>query len=169
MIHLLGSHNNDLSSVHSTEETLLAHISFTINISSLSTTLPNNNFGNQNAAEEILEPLSSTKTARALLLLDDNKSDSTPAGMAIYYHTFSTWTGKPGLYLEDLFVRPEYRGKGYGKALLQRLAQLVSFSSSHPLIFSMLLYSFLLAFLFFTVYVSASQTMSKNEGVNTLD
>lgn len=41
---------------------------------------------------------------------------------ALFFHNFSTWTGRRGLYLEDLFVRPEVRGKGYGKALLVRLA-----------------------------------------------
>lgn len=45
-----------------------------------------------------------------------------PAGFALFFHNFSTFRGKRGLYLEDLFVQPEYRGKGIGKALLQRLA-----------------------------------------------
>ncbi len=44
------------------------------------------------------------------------------AGFALYFHNFSTWTGKPGIWLEDLFVRPEFRGRGYGKALLVALA-----------------------------------------------
>jgi len=48
----------------------------------------------------------------------------TPVGMAIFFHNFSTFLGKRGLYLEDLFVKPAYRGRGYGKALLIRLAQL---------------------------------------------
>ena len=43
--------------------------------------------------------------------------------MALYFPNYSTWTAAPGIYLEDLFVRPQYRGKGYGKALLKRLAQ----------------------------------------------
>jgi len=47
-----------------------------------------------------------------------------PAGFALYFFNFSTWEGKPGLYLEDLWVRPEFRGKGIGKALLKRLAAL---------------------------------------------
>lgn len=47
---------------------------------------------------------------------------SAPAGFALFFHNFSTFRGKRGLYLEDLFVQPEYRGKGIGKALLQRLA-----------------------------------------------
>jgi GNAT superfamily N-acetyltransferase len=47
-----------------------------------------------------------------------------PAGFAFYFFNYSTWLGKHGLYLEDLFVRPEFRGKGIGKALLARLAQI---------------------------------------------
>lgn len=45
-----------------------------------------------------------------------------PAGFALFFHNFSTWLGKPGLYLEDLFVREDMRGKGIGKALLLHLA-----------------------------------------------
>jgi GNAT superfamily N-acetyltransferase len=47
-----------------------------------------------------------------------------PVGFALFFRTFSTFLGKPGLYLEDLFVLPEARGKGAGKALLARLAAL---------------------------------------------
>lgn len=47
---------------------------------------------------------------------------NTPVGFALFFHNFSTFTGKPGLYLEDLFVYEEYRGKGYGKVLLLYLA-----------------------------------------------
>lgn len=47
-----------------------------------------------------------------------------PAGFALWFLNFSTWEGKPGIYLEDLFVRPAFRGKGIGKALLQHLAGL---------------------------------------------
>jgi GNAT superfamily N-acetyltransferase len=45
-----------------------------------------------------------------------------PAGFALYFFNYSTWMGRPGLYLEDLFVHPEFRGLGIGKALLQRVA-----------------------------------------------
>ncbi len=45
-------------------------------------------------------------------------------GFAVFFHNFSTWLGKPGLYLEDLFVRPEKRGHGYGRALLTELARI---------------------------------------------
>ena len=45
-----------------------------------------------------------------------------PVGFALYFHNFSTFLGKPGIYIEDLFVKPEYRGKGLGKALFVRIA-----------------------------------------------
>lgn len=48
--------------------------------------------------------------------------ESRPAGFALYFFNYSTWLGRPGLYLEDLFVLPEFRGLGIGKALLQRIA-----------------------------------------------
>lgn len=48
--------------------------------------------------------------------------DGKEVGFALYFHNFSTFLGRAGIYLEDLFVLPEYRGHGYGKALLQRLA-----------------------------------------------
>ena len=47
-----------------------------------------------------------------------------PVGFAVYFYNFSTWLGRPGLYLEDLFVKPEKRGKGYGRALLVELAKI---------------------------------------------
>ena len=50
--------------------------------------------------------------------------DSVPAGFALFFHNFSTFLGKPGLYLEDLFVRPPFRGHGLGKRLRLRLAQI---------------------------------------------
>ena len=46
------------------------------------------------------------------------------AGFALFFHNFSTSEGRPGIYLEDLFVRPEFRGHGYGRALLAELARL---------------------------------------------
>jgi GNAT superfamily N-acetyltransferase len=49
--------------------------------------------------------------------------DGEPAGFALFFHNYSTWTGKPGIYLEDLFVRPDARGRGLGKALLVHLAR----------------------------------------------
>lgn len=52
------------------------------------------------------------------------EDDGTPAGFALFFHNYSTFLAAPGIYLEDLFVKPEYRGRGYGKALLARLARI---------------------------------------------
>lgn len=58
----------------------------------------------------------------AEVLIAERQGDA--IGFALFFHNFSTFEGRPGLYLEDLFVRPEARGSGAGKALLARLAQL---------------------------------------------
>jgi GNAT superfamily N-acetyltransferase len=49
--------------------------------------------------------------------------DGETAGMALYFHNWSTWRGRPGIHLEDLFVRPRFRGRGIGKALLRTVAR----------------------------------------------
>ena len=58
------------------------------------------------------------KKAEVLFAVEDNKE----VGIALYFYNFSTFLGRAGIYLEDLFVLPEYRGKGHGKALLKKLA-----------------------------------------------
>ena len=50
--------------------------------------------------------------------------DGVPVGFALFFHNFSTFLGRAGIYLEDLFVKPAYRGRGYGKGLLQTLAEI---------------------------------------------
>jgi GNAT superfamily N-acetyltransferase len=50
--------------------------------------------------------------------------DEHPAGFALFFLNYSTWLGRPGLYLEDLFVRPQFRGNGIGKAMLRELARI---------------------------------------------
>jgi GNAT superfamily N-acetyltransferase len=61
-------------------------------------------------------------TPRAEVLIAEVGGE--PAGFALFFHNFSTFVGKPGLYLEDLFVRPAFRGLGLGKRLMIRLAQI---------------------------------------------
>ncbi len=52
------------------------------------------------------------------------EADAEPVGFALFFHSFSTFVGRPGIYLEDLFVKPEHRGTGVGRALLKRLAEI---------------------------------------------
>ncbi|MGZ7039809.1 MAG: N-acetyltransferase family protein [Thermoanaerobaculia bacterium] len=74
------------------------------------------------ATEEILWQTLFGQRAYAEVLIAE--ADGDPAGFALFFHNFSTFLGRPGIYLEDLFVSPDYRGRGYGKALLARLAEL---------------------------------------------
>lgn len=73
------------------------------------------------ATEELLkEWIFEKKKAEVIFALEGE----TEVGFALFFHNFSTFLGRAGVYLEDLFVRPEYRGKGYGKGLLKKLAQI---------------------------------------------
>ena len=69
---------------------------------------------------EILEKSIFDKEQAKVVLLEENGES---VAFVLYFFNFSTWRGKAGLYLEDLFVRPQYRGKGYGKMLLSYLAK----------------------------------------------
>lgn len=73
------------------------------------------------ATEELLEEgLFDKRAAQVVFAVEDGRE----IGFALYFHNFSTFLGRPGIYLEDLFVWPECRGRGYGKALLAYLAAL---------------------------------------------
>ena len=73
------------------------------------------------ATEELLrEWLFVRKVAEVIFIMEDDAE----VGFALFFHNFSTFLGKAGIYLEDLFVKPEYRGKGYGKALIKKLASI---------------------------------------------
>lgn len=60
------------------------------------------------------------KKAEVIFVLEGNDE----VGFALFFHNFSTFLGRAGLYLEDLYVKPEYRGKGYGKSLIEKLASI---------------------------------------------
>lgn len=73
------------------------------------------------ATEDLLtEWIFRQKKAEVLFAVVDEKE----VGFALFFHNFSTFLGRAGIYLEDLYVKPEYRGKGYGKKILQQLAKL---------------------------------------------
>lgn len=73
------------------------------------------------ATEELMEEWIFDKNKAEVIIGEENGQ---PVGFALFFHNFSTFLGRAGVYLEDLFVKPEYRGRGYGKALLRRLAQI---------------------------------------------
>ncbi|MCI6731075.1 MAG: GNAT family N-acetyltransferase [Lachnospiraceae bacterium] len=73
------------------------------------------------ANEELLkEWIFDKQKAEVIFALEGQKE----VGFALFFHNFSTFLGRAGLYLEDLFVRPEYRGRGYGKGILKKLASI---------------------------------------------
>ena len=73
------------------------------------------------ATEELLkEWIFEKKKAEVIFAMEEDRE----VGFALFFHNFSTFLGRAGLYLEDLYVRTEDRGKGYGKALLKKLAQI---------------------------------------------
>lgn len=78
------------------------------------------NMSDEVVADEALleEWIFDKKKAEVIFAVEDGKE----VGFALFFHNFSTFLGRAGIYLEDLFVLPEYRGKGYGKALLKQLA-----------------------------------------------
>ena len=73
-----------------------------------------------NSEELLLDWVFEQKRAEVIFVLEDGKE----VGFALFFHNYSTFVGRSGLYLEDLFVKPEYRGKGYGKALITKLAEI---------------------------------------------
>lgn len=81
--------------------------------------------------EKMLDEVIADESAIEEWIFDKQKAevifaiaDGREVGFALFFHNFSTFLGRAGIYLEDLFVFPEYRGKGYGKALLKRLASI---------------------------------------------
>ncbi len=81
--------------------------------------------------EKMLDEVVVTKELLKEWLFEKNKAETifclengVEVGFALFFHNFSTFVGRAGIYLEDLYVKPEYRGKGYGKGLLKKLAQI---------------------------------------------
>jgi GNAT superfamily N-acetyltransferase len=98
LIHELAAYEKETSSVHATTESLLSTLTFPSN--------PRAGY------------------AKTLLIAPSDAPEEI-AGFALYFNNYSTWRAAPGIYLEDLFVRPQYRGRGYGKRMLEELAKAV--------------------------------------------
>ena len=71
-------------------------------------------------AEQLKDEIFNKKHAEVIFAMDGDRE----AGFALFFHNFSTFLGRSGIYLEDLFVKPEYRGRGYGKGLMKALAEI---------------------------------------------
>ncbi|KAH0293826.1 GCN5-related N-acetyltransferas-like protein [Aureobasidium namibiae CBS 147.97] len=99
LIRALADYEKALSSCHATEESLASTLCF---------------------APSRGEPPSGSGYAKVLLI---RTPDDSVAGMGLYFNNYSTWWAAPGVYLEDLFVLPEHRNKGYGKLLIGALAK----------------------------------------------
>jgi GNAT superfamily N-acetyltransferase len=102
MIHELAVFENEPQSVLATEESLNQTLTFA----------PSGSAQNQ--------PTPSSGYAKTFLLI---APEGDVAGMALFFHNYSTWRAKPGIYLEDLFVRPKFRRRGYATLLLRELAR----------------------------------------------
>lgn len=83
--------------------------------------------------EQMLNEVVADEATLETWLFDKQKAEvifalenSREVGFALFFHNFSTFLGRAGIYLEDLYVRPEYRGKGYGKAILKQLAAIAA-------------------------------------------
>ncbi|KAK0622054.1 acyl-CoA N-acyltransferase [Bombardia bombarda] len=109
LIRELADYEHELSSVEATEEKLLSTIAFA---PSSSTDL--------SPSPSTTEPTSPAKPARCLVLVTP---EGTTAGIALYFYNYSTWRARPGIFLEDLYVKQSERKKGYGKRLLVELAK----------------------------------------------
>ncbi|TDZ38745.1 N-acetyltransferase ats1 [Colletotrichum spinosum] len=108
LIKELADYEHELDSVQATEETLANTIAFA----------PSGR--NFNSGKPQTEPTAPSRPARCLLLFNEKGEG---VGMALYFYNYSTWRAKPGIYLEDLYVRSSERKKGYGKRLLVELAK----------------------------------------------
>lgn len=107
MIKELASYEKALSSVHATDSLLSSTLTFAPSAADQDPSY---------AAHATTKP---TTFASTFIL---TAPEGGVAGMALYYHTYSTWLARPGVYLEDLFVRPQYRRRGYATLLLKELA-----------------------------------------------
>jgi GNAT superfamily N-acetyltransferase len=110
LIQELAAYEKESSSVEATLESLSSTIAFA----------PSPDIVAHKTTQSTGDSISSSRPARALLLFNPSGE---AAGLALYFYNYSTWRARPGIYLEDLYVRESERGKGYGQRLLAELAK----------------------------------------------
>ncbi|KAL2267946.1 hypothetical protein VTJ83DRAFT_5223 [Remersonia thermophila] len=113
LIRELADYEHELDKVEATEEKLLETIAF-------APSEPATDGSSSPSSSSSTEPTSPSKPARCLVLFNPS---GTAVGIALYFYNYSTWRARPGIYLEDLYVRQSERGQGYGKRLLVELAR----------------------------------------------
>ncbi|KAF2817544.1 GCN5-related N-acetyltransferas-like protein [Mytilinidion resinicola] len=124
LIHELAAYENETSSVLATEESLARTLSFAPSRTRRQSgplSCPHHKHDCKEFHEDSAPRLPTHEGFAKTLLLTAPEGEV--AGMALYFHNYSTWRAAPGIYLEDLFVKPKYRKRGYGKALIRELAQ----------------------------------------------
>jgi len=122
LVRELADYEREIDSVEATEEKLLATIAFAPSEGSSPRATPVSNLATGPGLPNT-EPPSPEKPARCLMLFTP---EGAPAGMALYFYNYSTWRARPGIFVEDMFVRPSQRRKGYGRLLLAELAREVA-------------------------------------------
>jgi len=110
LIQELADYEKEPDAVEATHESLLNTLAFA----------PSGLISPSNTTQSTGDAISASRPARAILLFAPS---GRPAGLALYFYNYSTWRAKPGIYLEDLFVRETERGHGYGRRLLRELAE----------------------------------------------
>ncbi|PSS16761.1 hypothetical protein M430DRAFT_141123 [Amorphotheca resinae ATCC 22711] len=110
LIQELADYEKESDAVEATHESLLNTLAFA----------PSGLVSPQNTTQSEGDSTSASRPARALLIFTPS---GRPAGLALYFYNYSTWRARPGIYLEDLFVREAERGNGYGQRLLGELAK----------------------------------------------
>ncbi|KAG6022403.1 hypothetical protein E4U41_002268 [Claviceps citrina] len=111
LIQALALYEKEPDAVEATVETIERTIAFA----------PSDSAGNDATVPDT-EPITPHRPSRCLLAFGP---EGKAVGMALYFYNYSTWRARPGIYLEDLFVQPSERGRGYGKRLLVELARQV--------------------------------------------
>ncbi|KAK1765958.1 N-acetyltransferase ats1 [Phialemonium atrogriseum] len=115
LIRELADYEHEIDSVEATEEKLLSTIAFAPSPSG-----PTSDSPDQTPGLPQTEPTSPARPARCLVLAN---AGGETVGIALYFYSYSTWRARPGIFLEDLFVRQTERNNGYGKRLLVELAK----------------------------------------------
>ena len=126
LIHALAEYEHASDQVEATESTLLSTLSFAPFSSDPSPSTDDDDDDGDGVTSAGPEASRATGGYARTLLVFTPGPDAKAAGMALYFYNYSTWRAAPGIYVEDLFVKKEHRGRGYGRRLLAEVAKEVT-------------------------------------------